>query len=265
TTRFEVETTFLGLTGSSTPLPLYFTEEILHEDEGVQRAFLDLFHHRLLSLLYRATVKYRLAAEASVVTPDAWIKRLVNLAGLDLETTRSQLPLGATLMLLPALAATRRSPAMLEAALTTLLSEEAPGARVRVEPFSGAWSPIDERDLARLGQVNTRLGVDAVLGSRTFDPAAKFRIEIGPVDQSLFRRLSEGGDLRATVDATVALFVNDWLAYDLAVTVDRTRVSLRLSATGEGSRLGVDSWLGAYDADKAAVRISTSRKATATR
>lgn len=255
TLRFEVTTSFLGLTGAVTPLPLYFSEELT--GEGSQQGFLDLFHHRLLSLLYRAFIKYQVAAEATEKGVDAWARRLLALAGIDAQTQPDVLDASTLLSLLPALVYGRRSPDSLEKALGVLLAEELPGVAVRVEPFVGQWARLDARDVCRLGVANSRLGAEIVLGTRMFDRASKFRIEIGPVDSAGFRLLAAGSPLREKLDAVVTLFVNDWLTYEVAVTVDQTRQRLMLAAEGGGSRLGVDSWLGRYDKATASVRIST--------
>src|SRR5262249_23771600 len=56
---YEVTTTFLGLTGTMSPLPTYMAEEVLHEDDKrpARRDFLDIFHHRFISFFYRAVAK----------------------------------------------------------------------------------------------------------------------------------------------------------------------------------------------------------------
>jgi type VI secretion system protein ImpH len=259
--QVEVVTTFLGLSGAVSPLPVHLAEELLDEERGAtQRAFLDLFHHRLLSLLYRGVIKYRLSAEATETGADAWARRLLAVAGVDTATQRQTLELRIILMLLPALAASRRSPDALANALSFVLGPEIPGAKIEVEPFVGEWVVLDARDLCRLGVANHRLGMEMVLGTRAFDAASKFRIKVGPVNSQDFRRLGSGTPLRATIDAIVALFVNDWLRYDLDVTVDESRRSLTLASGDAGSRLGLDSWLGQYNAKTASVRMSTGQK-----
>ena len=61
--KIQITTTFFGLYGSDTPLPYSYAEhiaQISQEHYGRRvRSFLDIFHHRLLSLLYRAWDKYR--------------------------------------------------------------------------------------------------------------------------------------------------------------------------------------------------------------
>jgi type VI secretion system protein ImpH len=251
-------TSFLGLTGAVTPLPLYFSEEVSGDDP--QQGFLDLFHHRLLSLLYRAFIKYQVAAEATEQGVDAWARRLLALAGIDALTQTEVLEPTTLLTLLPALVCAHRSPDALERALGLVLATDLPGVGIHVEPFVGQWAPLDARDLCRLGTVNNRLGADLVLGARMFDRSSKFRIEVGPVDTAGFRRLGAGSPLRAKLDAVVALFVNDWLTYEVAVTVDQTRQRLTLSAAGGASRLGIDAWLGRYDKAAAPVRLGNREK-----
>jgi len=75
--QYHVTSGFLGLSGAMSPLPAYFAEEVLHEDDEapVRRDFLDLFHHRLLSLFYRTVVRYRLSSEHTTRLEDGWSLR----------------------------------------------------------------------------------------------------------------------------------------------------------------------------------------------
>src|SRR5262245_36535539 len=59
--RYEMVVTFLGLHGSVSPLPTFYAEDVLQNDDDGNpvREFLDVFHHRFISLFYRAWLKYR--------------------------------------------------------------------------------------------------------------------------------------------------------------------------------------------------------------
>lgn len=75
--RYHLTTTFLGLTGSSSPLPLFMSEEIaqLQDAANLRREFLDLFHHRFVSFVFRIGVKYDIAREFSLDCTDPWTDR----------------------------------------------------------------------------------------------------------------------------------------------------------------------------------------------
>ena len=59
--RYRMMVNFLGLYGQSSPLPTWYTEDIVHEelDEHAVKDFLDLFQHRAVSLVQRCWTKYR--------------------------------------------------------------------------------------------------------------------------------------------------------------------------------------------------------------
>ncbi len=241
---FEVTTSFLGLTGGVTPLPLYLAEEVCQEDPDAPLlgAFLDLFHHRLLSFLYRARAKYDVPAGWRSDLSDPWSPRLLALLGID--ASQESAP-GAParwwlLRLAPLLAEGAVTAHALEAALTDALAPDLGGARVAVEPFAGTWADISRDDRNRLGQRSCRLGLDLVLGRRVFDVAGRFRVLIGPLSSEGYRRFAAGepvgraeGVIGALVSEPIEHEIVLWLAEDAAP-------ALALGA----SRLGKDSWLG---------------------
>jgi len=243
---FEVVTHFLGLTGSISPLPMYIAEEVAQEDpdHAVRREFLDLFHHRLLSLLYRIEAKYRVSSESNFDNTDQWSRRLLALAGFDTyEGERaSKLPIRRLLRIVPLLASRARTAEKLEAALEDVLGEELEGARVRVEQFVGRWVDIDAR--LQLGRDNNSLGKNTVLGGKAYDRMGKVKIHIEPMPTSVYRRMLPGGDLLPQAREVVRLFLKDPLEYEfeLGLTEGVTQ-TFNLSST-QSAQLGRDTWLG---------------------
>ena len=256
--RFDVTTTFLGLTGSSSPLPLHLVEEVLHEDPDrpVQRDFLDLFHHRLLSLLYRLLVKYDAAHEFLSTGDDEWSKRLLALGGTDLANGKTpSLPVWRLLRLSPLLATRARNARTLELALADVLSEDIDAAAVEVEEFVGDWITLDPPQRVQLGVANHRLGQEFVLGERVFDRGAKFRVRIGPLARDAYDRLRPSGDLFPVVKEVVGRAIADPLAYDLELVLAiGAAPAFCLSSSGE-SRLGQNTWLGERQAQQTRVVI----------
>lgn len=248
---YEVLTTFLGLTGAASPLPLYFAEEIAQEDpeRPIKRQFLDLFHHRLLSLLYRGVSSYTLSADLQRDATDVWSRRLLALAGFDTfeqPAWEGRIP-PARLLRVSALLAQRARPAQsLARLLMDLLEDGLEGGEVRVRQFVGKWVDIEPEQRMQLGRVNTILGQSSVVGRRVFDRAGSFDVELGPLSQEGYKRFLPEGDLLPLVQECVGLFCRDPLDYQVVLLLRQNEApSLRLAgAENKGSRLGRDSWLG---------------------
>jgi type VI secretion system protein ImpH len=239
----HITATFLGLTGAVSPLPSYMAEEVAHDDEEppVLRNFLDIFHHRFLSLIYRAVTRFDFALEYRSGGQDAWSRRVQALAGVEAfgSERRTRLPAGLVLRLAPVLATRRRSAAALEAAVGEAL--RLGQGQTRVRQFLATWAPLAVDDRIKLGVENSHLSRGMLLGTRVLSRAGKFRICVGPVTGDVRARLQAGGDLFERVKGVVELAAPAGLEWDLEVTSDE-RPALKLSPRG-GSKLGQDSWL----------------------
>jgi type VI secretion system protein ImpH len=250
TTRVEVVATFLGLVGSVSPLPSYFAEEILQTeaDSPTARDLLDVFHHRVLSLLYRAVSRYSPAHEFSADASDRWSLRTLSLAGQDPSSSATTVPRWRLLRWAPLLAWNRCSTWQLEAALEDVLKGELdPGASVKIEQFVGTWVAIPEAEQITLGMQHSTLGKDMVLGTRIFDLSSKIRLAIGPLRHVTYRRFQDEARIKALIDSTLALFFKDPMEPELALNLAAGNSPAMRLVAGGGCRLGVDSFLGSPD------------------
>lgn len=247
---FELTSTFLGLTGTVSPLPTYFAEGVIHEDEDrpAQRQFLDLFHHRILSLFYRAHTRYAYSTDYLSDQRDAWSRRTLALAGIDTYDDRPPvvgLPLWRLLRLAPLLATRARTASGLISVVSDTLDHLLQGAAVGVEQFVGRWVTIDERQLLRLGVANCTLGQDATIGRKVFDRGGKFRLVLGPLRRAAFQQFLPGGKGLDQLRDLVLFYVRDPLEFDVELILAPGETpALRLSSRpGDASRLGLDSWV----------------------
>ncbi|HKB08000.1 MAG TPA: type VI secretion system baseplate subunit TssG, partial [Candidatus Polarisedimenticolia bacterium] len=180
--RVLVETNFLGLYGSTSPLPTYYAEELLQDtsEESLVRGVLDLFHHRLLSLLYRCWKKYRPYLQFRPDGRDEFSWRLLCLMGLGIQEAaeRCALPTRWLLRYCGLLNQQPRSAAALQCAISDFFE----GVPVEVTSYAERWVTIPEESRCRLGSLNSRLGVDLQVGERVEDRAGKFRVTLGPMD-----------------------------------------------------------------------------------
>lgn len=247
---FVVTTTFLGLTGTISPLPLYIAEEVLHEDDQnpVRRDFLDIFHHRLISLLYRAVSKYSPAREHLSHRPDAWMKRALFLTGLDPEIQTRGMKVHPSVLVrcAPLLAGRGRGPRVLALVMREALGDVlGPEGKVEIKQFAGGWIEVDEQQRMALGVSNNELGVEAILGKRAFDQSGRFSIQIGPLHEHNYKRFLRDGDLLPVVKDIVELCVREPLDFDVELLLAADAVpSFKLSANpANSSQLGRDTRL----------------------
>ena len=118
------------------------------------------------------------------------------------------------------------------------------GLPARIEEFVGAWMTLPEDRQCRLGESpeTGALGVNAVAGARIWGYQQKFRIVLGPMNFSTYRRLLPGGESLERLVALVRNYTGDELAWEVNMVLKRDEVpSLKL---GEGGRLGWTTWLG---------------------
>jgi type VI secretion system protein ImpH len=246
--RYEVTTCFLGVTGGVTPLPMYLAEEILQSPEHhtVERDFLDVFHHRLISLLYRIGVKYDFTREHRNDLSDPWTRRVLALAGFDVDGgyRPRYVPLWRLVRLAPLFAVAVRSARALEVALADVCGDALDGATVRLQQFEGGWSPLDPGQRMALGRDNHALGRSAVLGVRCFHRGGRAVIQLGPLREN-FRRFLVDGDMYPVVCELVALLTTEPIDFELDLVLAEQARPPFLLGTRSGARLGVDSWLSA--------------------
>jgi type VI secretion system protein ImpH len=244
--RFEVTTSFLGITGSVSPLPLYLAEEIEQGDEAsrIRKDFLDLFHHRVISFVYRVGQKFDFPREYKKDASDAWSRRMLSLAGFDAydEWRPKHIPRWQMLRLAALFASRVRSGRTIEMALEDVVGHALAGAKVSMKQFSGEWTPLDQEQRMALGGLNSRLGVDSVLGIECFHKAGKATVVIGPLGDN-FRRFLADGDLYPVVCEVLGLLTAEPVEFELDLVLAPQARPPFLLGKQEGGRIGFDSWL----------------------
>lgn len=220
---YRLTACFLGLIGSSGPVPLYLSELTAGDDEaaGLRRALLSPFHHRIYELFYRAGRRCDLPRSYTTGAGDPWSRRLLAWLGtgtLSLATLRPS----TLLHLAPLLASRVRSARALTLSLRHILAPWLPpGAGLEVEQFVGGTLRLGPGSQMQLGQPQTlKLGHSTVIGTRCRDPAGAIRIHVGPVSASLLTRFSPGGPAFASARELVALFLRSPIDVELDVATE---------------------------------------------
>jgi len=240
----KLSVNFLGLTGPNGPLPLEFTEYIRERLRNMRDStltgFLDMFHHRLISLFYRAWAVNQKAADFDRPEESRFSTYIGSFLGLGDPTMRSRdkIPDDAKIYFSGHLSAATRDAEGLESILSDFF--EVP---VELDAMIGDWLPITERYHCLLGidRENASLGQNAILGAKVWDVQNRFRLRIGPMPFKRYCDFLPTAESFAKLVDWVAFYTSFQFRWDLQVSLEAEEVPQ--TQLGGGSLLGWTSWL----------------------
>ena len=233
-----------GLFGPDGPLPLHITElardRQRNNGDPTLLRFIDLFHHRLLSLFHRAWADVRPTVSFDRPQEDRFGHYVGALIGLSTPGLRGRdaMPDLTKLHFAGLLSGQTRHADGLAAILSAFFT-----VPVRVECFVGAWLSLPGEDVSRLGEGarTAALGASTVLGGRVWSRQHKFRLVFGPLTLKEYERLLPGGLSFHRLVPIVRNWAGDALAWDVTMVLRRDEVPpVRLGRQG---RLGWTTWL----------------------
>lgn len=235
---------FFGLFGPDGPLPLHLTEyardRLRNERDPTFARFADLFHHRALSLMYRAWANVRPAVSFDRPTDDRFATYVGALAGHGTAAlrTRDAMPDLTKLHFAGLLANQTRHAEGLAAILSSFFTTQ-----VHIECFVGTWLTLPAQDHTRLGNGGdpAQLGGGALLGRRVWSRQHKFRLVFGPLTLPEYEHLLPGGPAFHKLVPIVRTYAGDVLAWDVQFVLRRAQVPG--TSLGRHGRLGWTTWL----------------------
>jgi type VI secretion system protein ImpH len=235
---------FLGLFGPDGPLPLHLTEYARdrrrnQRDPTVQR-FADIFHHRALSLFYRAWANAQPTVSFDRPENDRFALYLGALIGLGMDSLRDRdaMPDLTKLHFAGHFAGQTRHAEGLGAILSAFFHMQ-----VRIECFIGAWLALPAEDCSRLAAnlATGTLGGTVLLGARVWSRQHKFRVVFGPLSLADYLRLLPGGASFRRLIPIVRNYAGDTLVWDVNLILRRDEVPP--TRLGQQGRLGWTTWL----------------------
>lgn len=243
---------FLGLLGPQGPMPLHLTEyvreRLRHHGDAAPARFLDIFHHRMLLLFYRAWAQAQPVVQADRPQDDRYAAWLDALAGLDGAPERvGALPKTALRFQAGWLAGRSAHPEALAKSIGHYF-----GVPARVEPFVAGVLALPPQERSRLGHARNRaeraqlpaarLGASANAGSRVPDRQHRFRVHLGPLTLARYERFLPDGDAWPALQTWVRELAGTDKAWDLCLHLRGDE--LPPPRLGARVRLGLTSWLG---------------------
>lgn len=247
---------FFGVHGPSGTLPTRYTELILgrlYARDSTLRDFLDLFNHRMISLLYRAWEKYRFPVKYERNTAeDPFTGYMLDLIGLGAEGLQNRQPVpDQVLICYEGLLAQYPRSAL---AFRQMLSHyfEVP---VEVQPFAGTWRPLDSDSRTCLSEGRSRseqLGVGIVLGDEIWDQQSVVRVRLGPMTFEKYRQFLPDGSAFEPLKALSRFFCGDDLDVEVQLVLKREEAPRMELGVEQGAppRLGWSSWMFTHPLDR---------------
>lgn len=252
----EMTVNFMGLTGPQGVLPLYYStlvqQRVAARDHAL-KSFLDLFHHRMISLFYRAWEKSHLVAGYEKDRRDKLTRLLLDLVGVGGESVQDRLGIpGESLLFYAGVL----GPAQRSAAALRQLVEDYFGVPTEVEQFVGGWHPISESERTGLGDdavgPAAQLGVGAVVGDELWDPQSRVRIRLGPLSRARYDSFLPTGRAYGDLQALTRFFGDDQLDFEVQLVLAKEDVPpLELGAeTESAAALGWGTWIRTVDPER---------------
>jgi type VI secretion system protein ImpH len=234
-----------GLLGPNGPMPLHLTEFAQqragkHKDPTFTR-FLDAFHHRMLSLFYRAWANNEPTVSFDRPESDRFSVYVGSLEGIGMPAFRNRDEISDWTKLCYSghLSCQTKHPEGLEAFIAEYF-----GLPAKLDEFNGEWLPLPQSDIHRLGRnpSSGTLGASIILGTEVWSCQHKFRIVLGPMGyRDYLNFLPVAARIRPLV-ALVRNYAGDEWSWDINPVLKREEVP-KLCLDGK-SRLGWTTWLG---------------------
>jgi len=235
---------FFGLLGPNGPLPIHLTEytreRLRNMRDPTLGAFFDVFHHRLVSLFYRAWAVNQMAVDYDRPDKSRFSTYVGSAAGLGIPSVRHRdtIPDNAKLHYAGALASRTRNAVGLEAVLADFFQVAA-----EVVSLVGCWMTLPGRNRCRLGgpEEGAQLGVSTILGFRVWDVENRFRVRLGPLTLERFQSFLPTEEAFRRLMDWIALYTGNQLRWDLQLLLFAGEVPA--TVLGGGAQLGWTSWL----------------------
>jgi type VI secretion system protein ImpH len=236
---------FLGVLGPNGPLPIHLTEyardRLRNASDPTLVRFLDLFHHRILALFYRAWANAQPTVSRDRPDTDRFASYIGALLGIGSPAVQNRDGFhdNAKRFYAGRFAAQARNAEGLRAIVGDFF-----GMPTDLEEFVGEWTPLQEEERWRITRTAFagQLGVSTILGARAWQRQTKFRLVFGPLKRDDFQSMLPGSARLKRLTALVRNYVGDALTWDVRLFLDK-KVSqpFRLDRI---TRLGWTSWLG---------------------
>lgn len=225
----RIAVTFFGLAGVNGPMPLSFSEDTLsrqiNHNDFMMADFLDIFHHRLLCLLYRSWAAIRPAVSADCPGQDRFF-----------DYVQAFTPRGERYYVHQYVDQRRSAEGLLE------LLKDHLQVPVRLHQWFGRWSTQGTAEQQRLGGGNAmQLGLGSLLGRRVWNTQHSVRLTLGPLSMARLEQFLSTAAVLHNLSRLVDDYLGGCFEWDLQLLLaDEADTTVHL---GSNQPLGLALWL----------------------
>src|SRR5690606_19775480 len=245
---YRLTANFLGLYGVTSPLPNFYTEDLLdeqHEGHHSNRDFLDIISQTIYPLFFRAWLKSRAHIRIKEFDDHRLLEIFHTFVGISRPLRYLDRPGVAQLLRFAGLFSQYPRSAM---GLQTIVAALYPGTRVDIVQQDERWQPIPKDQHLMLGVQASTLGEDAHLGAQIKCRSSNLTLRITEVGSELFLKLLPGGEEFQKLHFIVHYYLLDPLHVRLEIGLQAGVVRPLPLGGSRWTSLGRDSWLIRQDA-----------------
>ena len=254
----EMAVNLASLGGAAGPLPAVDSDRVIERawrKDFATRDFLDLFHHRLLSLLVRTRKTHHPSYTALTPFEGPIAQYFYAFFGLGPAELRDRTRVADRSLVFYSgiLSQHPRSASGLEQLLSDYFQVSA-----KVTQLLGQWRNLEPDGWTAIGPAgrNRGLGEGAILGTRVWDQQGRFEVNLGPMALRTFLDLLPRGSGFEPLCQLTRFYAGPELEFGFRLTIRAREVPA--TALGQ-SWLGWTSWLktGEFHSDDSQVHIAS--------
>jgi type VI secretion system protein ImpH len=263
---------FFGLLGVNGPMPLEFTSYVFRRShnhfDNTWRRFLDIIHHRFMTLYYRAHASNQQAICFDRKDDDPLSYIVKSLSGFspsgeikgEMHGGMSERQELTVLRSAGQFSFSAKNGRGLEDMLRRLFK-----FKLTVREFIASTGDIPQGNRALLGKKNATLGLNVQIGSMFLSITGKFEIHIGPLSFDEYRSFMSGRNGAPLLIESVSLYLDRPLEYAMVFSIFTLSIPLaQLGFDIEGARwdapqLGYTCWIGNPEEKLMTLHITAAR------
>ena len=242
--QYLITATFLGLYGSSSPLPTFYTEDLMDEfndGKSIKRDFIDIINYAIYPLFFKIWSKYRLFYKICEENDEAVINKIYCLLGLENKELRE--PIYNIEKYFRYAGLTMQFPRSAEGLESIIGDCYNLGNKIQINQcvLRKVSIPNDQHSL--LGKSCCTLGMDSVIGKTINDISGKFQVVISDADADILHSFLPDKQLFLELKQMVDFYVNQPLEWELVVELEGKKIETTQPGNKNWSHLGWNTWL----------------------